>query len=533
MEFLFILIYMVLTLFCSSPVEATQAFNHQRNVYPRHELKGNIDTASKGLRFVDDVTLWHPGGAEATFHFQLAKELKLRQVRWRDSTLEHTKEGANIVVPLPYMSERGPIKVSILYEGRSESLAGEVVLGRKRAYLPSIEGDRGLVSLRLKVNQGADVLASVAPVTRRQGRDGSLLVRFPEVPLAFSPQIIVSRWPVETIYAAGARIEVLADDVQLAQRASSLIGRIAEGLSFLLPREKSLRSFSFVLVADPEFKKLDAPGLAVVQSADEYLAPTTEEICKAATRLLWSSLSWAEDEASYVLLEGLTDYTATALLARRTSSPRFQRKLEHVIKTVSTSRPVPRWRRWRGKNVPTSERGFGFCYMLRGMVGNEEFANLLRLFGEEAKKKGQASAPLLQELLSARHKSAPKWLFSSYLQSGFLPDFFVQEVAIQEQQRPVELLYDSYGTPSDTGRYVSDIRLVQNSELRYTGTVGLRIETDVEKLDTKVEVNGRVAKLQVITARPPRKVIVDPAGILIEANEKNNALDVAVKRGRF
>ena len=504
-----------------------------QRAYPQHVLKGSVDISRGHSRFVDDITLWHPGGPTATFHFSLAPHLKFRSVRWRDTDLECQRQGNKIVVPLPYNSGPSAMKISVRYEGPCELLGETAVLGQGRSFLPIIEGDQGSLSIRLKVSQGAEVVASVAPITRAQGADGSLLCRFPTMDRQTKMTIVMGNFTVDSIYSAGARIEVVAHDAALAQRAAGLVGRIVQGLAFTVPKDKSKNSFTCLLLPEKSLATLSGKGLAVIQSKDEYLTPTTEEICRGAARLVWSSLDWTEDEPSQILLSGLVDYSATALLARRSSSPRFTRKLEHVIKTVRTTRPVPKWRRWRGKSVPQSERGFGFCYMLRGMVGNEGFSTLLRTFVKAAFKKGYASSDLLLEVLQKELPKPPKWLFSSYLASGFLPDFLVQEVAIAEQQRPVELLYDTYGKPSDTGRYISDIRVVQNGELRYAGKVGLRIQTDIEKLDTTIDVEGRVAQVQVITSRPPRKIIVDPNGKLIEANVKNNTLDVKVKRGRF
>jgi len=324
---------------------------------PRHDVRASIVGAHDRMLVVDRLTLWHPGGAAATFRCTLPTNARLNEVRWRSSRLEPNVEGDSVAVPLPYASQAGAVELEFRYETPLERSVDVLVLGRRGPWMPVIEGGGGRASVRLKIPAGLDVVAAAAPTTRVQARDGSLCVRFPVTGLERASRMLVGPWAVETVPVDGIRLEVGARDRELARRLSEPLERVVRGLSFLGKSGEGPRTASLLVAEAADLGRPAVCGLAVVASQDEYLTPTTDEVLRAGARLLWTSaFSWNDEEADETLLAGLVDYCVTAVEAGRASSSVFRTRLEQVEAKVRTTRPVPRWRRWKGRSVHRRSR---------------------------------------------------------------------------------------------------------------------------------------------------------------------------------
>ena len=447
-----------------------------------------------------------------------------------------------------------------------------LVLGGERfPYMPDIDGDDGDFTLRLKLSAGLDLLASSAPLTRRAGKEGELLLGFPRLSSSRGLLLLIGDLFVDTWHVKGARVELAAPSRSLVEEYRPQISKIIGALGFLLSREEQSKaalsqegqskaalsqaeqskaalskagvstaervgSQSFLLHGDEELSRLcrDSAGLSVIPAVNLFSSPSVAEIARGVSRAMWSSLPWSEDAASQVLRAGLIDFSATAILAKKSTSRLFRERVAVVSEVLREKRPAPRWRRWRGKRAPHVERGFAACHMLRGIFADKGFGDLIRRFVFRARKKGEASvAELRRVILQDFEHSLPSCLSSSFLVDGFLPDFFIKEVCVREQRRPRELLYDAYGEPSNAGKYLSSIRLIQNGERHFHSPVVLKLLTDIGEHELTVDVDGRVSEINVMTSRPPRKILVDPRSLIFESNEGNNELDVSVEYGRI
>ena len=483
-----------------------------------HRASFTLDPRTGRLTVDDEVEVAHPGGPDAVLAVALPAGAADVAVRWRTTPLAVEGDQGEVRVGLPYAPGPEATRVRIRYRCVVEGGEGPVVVEDLAAFLPR-GGAPAPWSAALRLPPGYDLVGARAPRDRSPRSDGGLVVRIADVPAGETCPVAVGRWVVETRPVAGGVVEVAEADPAVA---SALAGLLADAVG-RLPAAGVGCTGSLSLAVAPLLRVRRWPGLSLRSSESGRLRAS--EAARACYELLWGSVgTWGGTERDDCTLVGLADYCAAAARVGRRGADGFQRLLEKTGKTLRESRPVPAWRRWRGKSVPARERGFALVYMLRGLAGGEGLGRILAALAGTARKGGTVGAEELAAATAQVLGYRPGWLFDAFLTEGFLPDLVVDRISVDEQHRPVELLYDEHGTPSDAGRYVTEVRLLQTGEMAFKGRVGLRVATDVEKCDTDVILDGRQTTVRLLTARPPRSVTVDPNGWFIETDEKNNTL---------
>ena len=246
--------------------------------------------------------------------------------------------------------------------------------------------------------------------------------------------------------------------------------------------------------------------------------------------LLWTQLiSFDETSESQTLRCGLTEYSIFGLLQKSGKEKALEKRFAHIENVVGKNRPAQSWRRWKNKAIPHKERGFGFFYMLSSLCGPHVMNTVFHDFVVASQKGAVTPLKALEQSVASNCKRDFHWLFSQYLSLGFLPDFVIEEARIQELRRPVNLLYDHYGNPSDSGRYTTEVRLSQVGEIRFRGKVDLLVETDTDRYDSQVDFDSRRQTVKIITSRPPRKITLDPYNRFLDCRDKNNSLSLDSK----
>jgi hypothetical protein len=542
-----------------------------------HALRIDAEPSRGRLRNIDRVTLVHPGGADSTVRLYFLNKVRFFKASWKEHHLpsKETPIGQNqlmVEVALPYQSISGNVELALYYdyELTSEKTLDDrerdkfIVIEKISDCLPELRVTREesvtevplvstvLDSLSVRLPAGFDLVATLAPLARAQGDRGSTLVKFPEIESPDRFSLIGGRWVTETIRYPNFQLEVSSADGRDAGRGLNAIKRICStlygeertvpisekgvqasvlSLSGVIPSTK-FTSHSFVLDSFWKLPDTDFQGLSVIRPTEAGLTIPSSLMYEGIFDLIWNNfVGWEDSAAAATLRMGLVEYSIFGLIQDAGKMRQFEQRLINIENVVGKNRPVEKWKRWRGHSVPLKERGFGFYYMLSALVGHESMGKILSDFLNTASTRQVPAPEYFQEVVLRLGGQKYDWLFTQYLIDGFLPDFTVEEAKIEELRRPVNLLYDHYGKPSDSGRYTTEVRIGQLGPVKFRGKVDLIIETDTQKYDSEVLFDSSRQTIKIVTASPPRKVILDPHSRFFDSRKSNNTLNMKSLKG--
>lgn len=159
----------------------------------------------------------------------------------------------------------------------------------------------------------------------------------------------------------------------------------------------------------------------------------------------------------------------------------------------------------------TAARGAAVLNMLRSVVGPADFQKALKIFLDQYAYKSVSTEQFrkVMEQVSGREL---RYFFIQWLESSGSPEFKLQYTIFRTQ----------------TGfRVVGKI----NQDLdTFRMPVDLRIETEGNPEDKKIEVTGTSSEFSVDTFGKPRKLILDPNHVLLRL-DPSTQVAVAIKRG--
>lgn len=379
--------------------------------------------------------------------------------------------------------------------------------------------DRYKATLKVTVPDGFRVLSSGIATTERAG-SGLITYNFDFTQPAFPGSLAVVRGEGQTVESEGVRTTVYfrGDNAGMANAYGQEMGRVMTFLSGLygLPPESGL---TVVETASGSPNGYSAPGMLFIASPSIGDKVDTRLLLNQTARQWWGTLSSPATRNHLWLTNGAARYSEL-LWIEATDGPAAMIPVvrDNYIEAL-TAENVPLIQASRLEDyspefwAATAGKGAAVLNMLRQIVGEEKFSQVMKRFLEEFAWKS-FSTDDFRRLVEAGTGQSLQGFFIQWIESSGAPEFKI-EYTVYRTQKGFRIL----------GKISQDLDT-------FRMPVKLRIETEGNPEETTVEVVGASSDFAIETFGKPKKLVIDPDGNVLRYSDEVRVA-VAVRRGEL
>ena len=276
--------------------------------------------------------------------------------------------------------------------------------------------------------------------------------------------------------------------------------------------------FRLVEVDDALVRQTGTAGTIFVTKRELALAePQTRALARRAAAQWWQENAGVSDTAGLWLADGLSYFSAAVYLGSEGGDEAFRKEIDAlaILALKFEDKSSVRdgislgYRSERYESV-VAGKGAWVVYMLRGILGEEKFSDLLKQYFETAAKNG-GGMTALQRLARDIYGKDLNWFFAVWIDTIGVPDMQVD--------------YALYRT-ADGFRISGAVRQANDlfrMPVEIVAVSGDREETKI------VEVSGKSAPFDFIFFSRPEKIVLDPKNkILHDSVELRTSVQIAL-----
>ena len=442
-----------------------------------------------------------------------------------DSTIRLT-----FAQPLP---KGKPVTLTFEYDGRLTGNEESPVYGIKFAaihqdfsYLmyPSrwfpVSGystDRFAAEMRLTVPTGYTAIGTGSDSHAAAGDKTTFTYKFSRP--AFPGCIAVVKEAPTKVQSAGVTTSVYFRGAEAAQAQSvgETVGQMMEHFTgmFGIPPYANL---SVIETEAGAPKGYVAPGLIFL--APNAIAPTvsTNVLANEVSRQWWEELVSPTTRNHLWLTNGLAAYSELLWTEHDAGAGAANNALKAVMVDSLTVDTVPIIQSARLEDYSpelwalTGAKGATVLSMLRNMVGDEKFFEILKTYAQEGGWK-PSNTDDFQKIAEKVSKKELGYFFTEWIESSGAPQFKLEYTVFREQQKGFRVM----------GKITQDLDT-------FRMPVDLKITTEGSPEQAKVDVVGTSSEFSVDTFGKPKTVEIDPNSMVLHY-EPDIRVKVAIRKG--
>ncbi len=260
-----------------------------------------------------------------------------------------------------------------------------------------------------------------------------------------------------------------------------------------------------------------APGIIFLSPGTITHKVNTRLLTNQLSRQWWGTLVSASNRNHLWLVNGPARYSELLYLEHTAGVSAMETDLKATYVEAMTVKEPPVLQASRLEDYSpeywavTSAKGAAILNMLRSVVGNDHFEKGLHLFMDKYSWQS-ANSEDFRKVMEQVSNQDLRYFFIQWLESSGSPEFKLEYTVFRTQQG---------------FRVVGKI----NQDLdTFRMPVDLRIETEGNPEDKKIEVTGTSSEFSVDTFGKPRKLILDPNHVLLRL-DPSMQIAVAIRRG--
>ena len=260
-----------------------------------------------------------------------------------------------------------------------------------------------------------------------------------------------------------------------------------------------------------------APGIIFLAPNTITRKVNTRVLANQLSRQWWGTLVSATNRNHLWLVNGPARYSELLYLEHTGGPGAMETDLKSTYVEALTVKDPPVLQSARLEDYSpeywavTSAKGAAILNMLRNVVGNDSFKKGLQVFLDKYSWQSVNSEEFRKVMEQACNQEL-RYFFIQWLESSGSPEFKLEYTVFRTQQG---------------FRVVGKI----NQDLdTFRMPVDLRIETEGNPEDKKIEVTGTSSEFSVDTFGKPRKLILDPNHVMLRL-DPSMQIAVAIRRG--
>jgi tetratricopeptide (TPR) repeat protein len=351
-----------------------------------------------------------------------------------------------------------------------------------------------------------------------RAKDGGMTYSFHYDKTSFPGSIGIVKGDPLRVSSEGINTQVYFrnDRAQFAQAYGEETGKIMTfftGSYGLVPSS----NLSLVETEDGAVNGYSAPGIIFLAPSAIYKQINTRLLSNQLSRQWWGMLVSPANRNHLWLVNGPARYSELLYTEHTAGVATMEADMKVTYVEAMTVKDPPMIQSARLDDYSpeywavTSAKGAAVLNMLRNVVGDANFKKGLKLFLDEYSWKSAVTEDFRKAMERASNEEL-RYFFLQWLDSSGSPEFKLEYTVFRTQ----------------TGfRVVGKI----NQDLdTFRMPVDLRIETEGNPEDKKIEVTGTSSEFSVDTFGKPRNLILDPNHVLLRL-DSTMQIAVAIRRG--
>jgi tetratricopeptide (TPR) repeat protein len=486
-------------------------------------------TATALVRFIplDDVS---------TLSFELNNALNLTKVQdedGREVPASRMQQDMSVRLSLPQMLKKGkPAALTFIYDGKLTGNEESPVFGIKFAAIrPDITylmyparwfpvndytTDRFTSDMKVTVPSGYKVVSSDSG-SGEAAPTGMTATRFKFNQMSFPGSLAVVKGEAKPVTAGGVTtFFYLRTTADLAGAYGEDIARAMTyftGVYGLAPK----KNLTVVETEEGTPNAYSAPGMIFLSPRAIGKEGNIELVANQVSRQWWGNFvspttrnhMWIENGlaryAELMYTEHVNGQSAMVTAVRNTYIQALTVDQPPLMQSARLEDYSPEF--W----AATGGKGAAVLHMLRGVIGDENFLKLLKTFPERFAWKS-ANTDDFRKLAEEISGEGLNWFFIQWVESSGAPEFKM-EYTVFRTQKGFRVM----------GKIAQDLDT-------FRMPLELRVETEGNPENKKVEVVGTSSEFSVDTFGKPKNVVLDPDGQVLRYDNATRVA-VAIRRG--
>jgi tetratricopeptide (TPR) repeat protein len=307
------------------------------------------------------------------------------------------------------------------------------------------------------------------------------------------------------------------DETAMAQPVGEEVGKMMAHFTglFGIPPYANL---SVVETEDGAPNGYAAPGLLFLSPRGIGTEPNLKVLANQVSRQWWEELISPATRNHLWLTNGLAAYSELLWTEHENGPGAMQTRLRDVMVDSLTMDTIPIIQSSRLEDYSpelwalTGSKGATVLSMLRNLLGDEKFFETLKTFAQSNGWK-PSNTDDFQKVAEAVSKKELGYFFTEWIESSGAPQFKLEYTVFREQQKGFRVM----------GKITQDMDT-------FRMPVDLKIETEGNPEQARVEVVGTASEFSVDTFGKPKSVSIDPNSMVLHY-EPNIRVAVAIRRG--
>ncbi len=377
--------------------------------------------------------------------------------------------------------------------------------------------DRFSADIRVSTPAEYRVVASGDMKTDR-GSDGRTIYSFHYDKASFPGSIAVVKGDPARVSSQGITTQVFFRDQQAAD--AQAYGEEAGKIMTFLTSEYGLApqaNLTFIETDQGAVNGYSAPGIIFLAPGSITHQVNTRVLANQLSRQWWGVLVSPTTRNHLWLVNGPARYSELLYTEQTAGPAAMEADLKSTYVEALTIKDPPVLQAARLEDYSpeywalTAAKGAAVLNMLRGIVGDTDFKKGMHAFIDQYSYKSASSEDFRKVMEQASGQDL-RYFFLQWLESSGSPEFKLEYTVLRTQKG---------------FRIVGKI----NQDLdTFRMPVDLRIETEGNPEDKKIEVTGTSSEFSVDTFGKPRKVILDPQNRILRL-DPSMEIAVAIRRG--
>jgi len=508
----------------------------QRIDVQSYTIDATIDPSAHTISATAQVT-FIPIDNVSNLSFDLNNALDLSRVTDADGsqlTASRYQEDSTVRINLPRPLERGKsTKVTFVYAGKLTGQEESPVFGiRFAAITPDVAYlmyparwfpvndysiDRFASDVRVTVPEGYRVVASGTGVTMTGAPAGMKTERFQFTQASFPGSIAVVRGDSKTVSVDGITTEFYLR--QAADLASAYGSEFARAMTFFtdafgLPYKKGLTVIETEAGAPNGYA---APGIVFLSPKAMGKQVNLKLVANEVARQWWEELLSPATRNHMWIENGLARYSEIMYLEHVNGSGAFDTEIHDTYVEALTVDQPPLIQSSRLEDyspefwAETASKGAAVLNMLRGIVGDDNFAKILKALPDRFAWK-TLNTDDFRKVAEEFSGQSLQGFFIQWIESSGAPEFKM-EYTIFRTQKGFRVV----------GKVTQDLDTFRMPVL-------LRVETEGNPEEKTIEVVGTSSEFAMETFGKPKSVTLDPKGQVLRL-DNTMRVAVAIRRG--
>ncbi len=498
-------------------------------------IDAKIDPAAQTLS-ATALVRFVPLEDASSLSFELNNALNLDKVIDEDGRqipASRTQQDMTIRVTLPQVLQKGKVAaLTFIYDGKLTGTEESPVFGVKFAAIhPDLAylmyparwfpvndytADRFTADVKITVPAGYKVVASGID-NNENAPPGQTSVRYKFDQPSFPGSFAVVRSEAKSITAGG--VTTLFYMGQSGDMAEPYGAEIARAMTYFtsmygLPPKKNL---TVVETEDGAPNGYSAPGLLFFSPRGFAKPVNMQLVANQVSRQWWGTLVSPTTRNHLWLENGLSRYSELLYQEHVNGAAAMDTAIHTTYVEALTVDQPPLQQTARLEDyspefwAATSGKGAAVLHMLRGVMGDDNFFKLLKMYPDKFAWKS-ANTDDFRKLAEEISGQGLSWFFIQWIESSGAPEFKME--------------YTIFRTPKNfrvMGKIAQDLDT-------FRMPINLRVETEGNPEEKKVEVVGTSSEFVVETFGKPKNIVLDPKGQVLRFDNPMRVA-VAIRRG--